>query len=341
MGCRLETFSIEPFVEAGPFPHTRLSKVCYLSGMRSLQRQKVEDPRELRFRVPKLLVMGNFAPRVKEFEETCGDLGINRVYGENGFLPSQRSFHADPLGFCWQSSLPQMKYRPPTDGERAEYDKLKAAWEMSGSTDGLKQPYVIWLAQLLKDRTNTQGLNMKKWDPLIRDFREKLPSEVQLVVRVHPMAHRARGIRNLARKLPNTVCPERQPLVGQIVKACGVATANSTAVYEAGLLFGKPSWVYAKSWFDNHETLFHPVTVDGEQLPHVEELDCSEWLVGERRDYAIWFTCQLLARQHRTIKARHKRRLGPKKFTREFKAWLSRRTRHSWDVYGPEIFDVW
>jgi hypothetical protein len=245
--------------------------------------------------------------------------------------------HADPLGFCWESSLPRMVFRSCTDRQRLRAREIREAWlafERKELPPMIRKPFVLWPLQLTGDQVNHWDLRLEDWTGLIRHFRECLPDGFQLVLKEHPRSkpHDHRGVAELARELPETVLlPHGFDLKTLLAECSAVAGANSSVLHEARLMFHKPACVYARSWFTNHEELFIPMRQHHVREPNrFEFVEDNRLLRTERLDdYTDWFLAQLLARQIDRETA-----VNPQ----EFKERVYRLSYQSFIQHGEDIF---
>lgn len=291
--------------------------------------------------VPEIIFMGNFIMERAGILSVCREYGINTVHCEDGFFPHYSTLHLDPLGFCWESSLPTLTFRECSAKQRQRASVAREEWLNFRSQplpDAIRPPFVFWPLQLIGDRVNAHDLNLKDWSGLLRHFRASLPAEFQLVVKEHPRS-RAKdneGIGELVRALPNTVQIPKDTHLKSLLRECsGVAGANSSVLYEARLMFHKPAYAYARGWFTNHPELFMPVAKHDFQPRPLNRLD---WLEDNRRmrterldDYADWFLAQLLARQVSHEEAQH----NPD----AFRLMVFRLSYHSYLEHDEDIFE--
>ena len=254
---------------------------------------------------PEIMIMGNFIVERAGIVSRCRELGINIVHTEDGFFPHYSTMHADPLGFCWESSLPRIPFRRCAGLQRVCAQNARKKWlafETKPLPDSIRKPFVFWPLQLTGDQVNIWDLKVKEWTRLIQHFRGSLPKEYQLVIKEHPRSqpHDNAGVAELVPKLPNTILVPKDTDLKTLLSQCnGVAGANSSVLYEARLMFYKPAYVYARGWFTNHSELFMPVP-----LREPRPLNRFDWLEDNNRlrtqrldDYTDWFLAQFLARQ--------------------------------------------
>jgi hypothetical protein len=288
--------------------------------------------------LPEIMIMGNFIVERAGIVSLCRELGINVVHTEDGFFPHYSTMHADPLGFCWESSLTRMLFRQCSKLERTCSEKIRKKWlafEPKPLPQSIRPPFVFWPLQLTGDQVNLWDLRVKDWTGLLEHFRGCLPRDFQLVLKEHPRSkpHDNTGVAELVAKLPNTVIIPRDTDIKTLLAKCSaVAGANSTVLYEGRLLFHKPAYVYARGWFTHHSELFTPVPLrDPRPLNRFDWVDDNERLRTDRlNDYTDWFLAQFLARQIQRDRAEHDGRW--------LKTALHRLSYASFVKYGEEIF---
>jgi hypothetical protein len=290
--------------------------------------------------LPEIMLMGNFIVERAAILSLCRELGINTVHGEDGFFPHYSTIHADPLGFCWESSLSRMVFRHCTSTQKGRADKVRSQWLQFAHREvpaEIKAPFVLWPLQLVGDKVNTAGLNIRDWTILLKHFRNCLPSEFQLVIKPHPRGKESDllKVREWVKNTPNTILlPKSVDLKTLMAKCSAVAGANSTVLYEARLMFHKPVYVYGHSWFSNHTELFVPIRLqqDPRRLNRFDFVDDNRLLRSERlNDYMDWFLAQLLSRQVTHEFAAREPEL--------FKQRVLRLSFDSFVKYGEEIFN--
>lgn len=288
--------------------------------------------------LPELMIMGNFIVERAAIVSLCRELGINVVHSEDGFFPHYSTMHADPLGFCWESSLPRLVFRQCTGRQRMRAQATRREWlsfAPKALPHAVRKPFVFWPLQLTGDQVNVWDLKVRDWTGLIRHFRSCLPPEYQLVLKEHPRskAEDNLGIAELPSKLPNTVLvPRETDLKTLLHQSQAVAGANSSVLYEARLLFHKPVYTYARGWFTHHSELFLPVAWrEARPLNRFEWVADNSRLRTERLDeYTDWFLAQLLARQIE----RERAEADPKWLKRT----LYRLSYAAFMKYGEEVF---
>jgi hypothetical protein len=288
---------------------------------------------------PQIMLMGNFILDRAAIVGLCRAENINVTHCEDGFFPHYQTMHADPLGFCWESSLPRMIFRVCRDGPRTSAQQARRQWlavPRGALPPGVKKPFVLWPLQLPGDRVNQCDLRVSKWDDLIQHFRDCLPRQFQLVLKEHPKGRDAvaSGVAALATRLPNTILVPRQASLPTLLhEANAVAGANSTVLYEARLIHYKPTYAYARSWFTHHEELFLPIRHQTTRpLPRSDWLEHPASMRTERLDdYTDWFLAQLLARQI----TRQCAASDPEAFRHR----VHRLSYSSFREYGEEVFD--
>ena len=263
--------------------------------------------------LPDLLIMGNFVVDRHVFKHKALRAGIDVIHGEDGFIPHYNTLHVDPVGFCWESSLPQMKFRGQVSDEARDLSLLRR-----NETNDLvkKNPFpedgkkrVLFPLQLLADKVNQYSLNVQDdWLKILKHVRKTLPDDIELWIKPHPRA------RN--KQINETAWASTQKnvhvFIGDLYSALhycdGVVGVNSTVLVEARLLFNKPVWAYGDSWYTNH--------------------------IGIKKDdylesYRDWFLGQLLARQYAQ---------GTHQYPEKYRQWLLRRTYNSYLKHGEDIF---
>jgi len=291
-----------------------------------------------RAELPELMIMGNFVVERAAIVSICRERGINVVHTEDGFFPHYSTTHADPLGFCWESSLPRLVFRQCTGVQRMHAQKTRKEWlafDLKPLPDSVRKPFVFWPLQLIGDQVNIWDLKVKDWAGLVRHFRACLPEDYQLVIKEHPRSKPEDnlGIAELAARLPNTVLVHRDTDLKTLLRDCrAVAGANSTVLYEARLMFHKPVYTYARGWFTNHPELFIPVpSREPRALNRIDWVEDNRRVRTERLDeYSDWFLAQFLARQL----DRQRAESDPKWLKRA----LHRLSYSSFMKYGEQIF---
>jgi len=287
--------------------------------------------------LPEILLIGNFPADRQAIRAAAVAAGINVVHSEDGFFPHYETLHADPLGFCWESSIPGMQISSCSERQRQKADATRCAILTNPPGEippCIRKPYVLWPLQLIADQVNVCDLNVKSWAGLIRHFRGALPAKYQLVIKQHPRAELKDeiGLHDLAHQLPNTLMVSKTASLPALLRECSaVAGANSTVLHEARLIYHKPVYAYARSWFTNHAELIFPISQKmSEALPHFEIVEDNRLLRTERLDaYADWYLAQLLARQISRETAQTPSKL---------REWVLRLSYHSYLKYGEEIF---
>ena len=158
----------------------------------------------------------------------------------------------------------------------------------------IKKPFFLWPDQLLWDNTNKCGLNLKEWSILIKHFRQCLPDDIQLVIKIHPRSKYNKYVYlyKLPDILKNIVVIKDVSLNSLLIHCVGVAGANSTVLYESRLIYNKPTYVYAKSWFTNHEQIFYPINYTNK--PQQITIFNSKAI---NKNYIRWFLYQLIIRR--------------------------------------------
>lgn len=290
----------------------------------------IRYPEDLNARDPELLIMGNFVPNRHEIKAHAIDREIDVVHGENGWFPHRHTLHADPLGFCWESSLTQMKFTKLSDEQRALAQTMLAASEIYPPSFEHPRPYVFLPLQTLQDKVNTCGLNFSDWAPLIVHVLAAVPTEFDVIAKVHPWDKKSLQALSVCDFGPRLKLIDGGDLAALIAGSRGVVGINSTVLYESRLMHNKPTWAYGQSWFTGHPEIIIPAE-RGELLPQVSLLDTGLDLKDERlTSYAAWFAYQLHARQ---ISVR-----APLDTPDQFMDWVHKRTYQSWLQHGEEIF---
>ncbi len=280
-------------------------------GATNLYRKKIDTEAEFRRCLnalpwfPEIMLLANFPRGRLGIVSLCREFGINVVHGEDGFFPHYETMHADPLGFCWESSLPRMIFRCCSDAARKRAGLARQhalAIPAVALPPEVHKPFVLWPLQLIEDQVNVWDLSVDSWVELISNFRMRLPKNYQLVIKEHPRgaARDVKGLAELVIELPNTMLSYQGAPLGSLLRECNaVAGANSTVLYEARLIHNKPVYAYARSWFTNHEELFAPLKLGRtDPLPRFDRVEDPESMRDEvLQDYVDWFLGQLLARQ--------------------------------------------
>lgn len=337
-------------IRKNSFAYTSPYRGCWLQhfyakSAEDLFQRKVVTESDLRALIaekdalPELMIMGNFIVERANITAICRSWGIDTVHSEDGFFPHYETIHVDPLGFCWESSLSRLTYRCCAVEQRLLARKTRDAWlrfEPRDLPPQVANRFVLWPTQLILDRVNRWDLNVPNWQALIQHFRMCLPDDFQLVIKPHPRSHPGdvAGLDQLAAELKNVIIlPSGVDLKSLLMRCSGVAGANSTVLAEARLMFHKPVYAYARSWFTNHADLIYPVisAFAPRPLMRIEELYDnslvrSEWLDG----YADWFLAQLLVRQITRAQAEG----DPE----EFKQRVRRFSYRSYIQNGEDIF---
>lgn len=304
------------------------SKIKTLQDFRSIIKEKEVE----------LLIMGNFIADRHEIRNEAIRQGIPVVHGEDGFIPHYSTLHADPTGFCWESSLTRMAFDPDdvVDYERdIVADLLYDLREKVPTNTYSGKPYVLLPLQLIGDRVNKFGLNISgDWSKVINHARACVPAEYDIVVKPHPRGSKKEftTYEAMAKRDKSIRWVPKGNLHQLINESSGVIGMNSTVLTEARLIFNKPVWAYGKSWYTNHIQLVYPVCLDQapRKLIMEQELELgipkSEFL-GE---YCIWYIKQLLSRQY------------VQKITNKehYRNWLMKRTYQSYADYGVDIFTI-
>ncbi len=337
----------DTYAWASPYGNSDPRKL-YSSHFRDLYERQLWSAAEFRELLasrpewPEIMLLSNFSPDRGALVELCRERGINVTHSEDGFFPHYETQHVDPLGFCWESSLPQTVFRHCSDGQRQRAAMAREAWLRRPERElppGVRKPFVLWPLQLLGDQVNKHDLHLRDWAPLLRDFRARLPAEFQLVLKTHPRAAAVdhAGLDVLVHELPNLLLVPRGADLTTLLREChAVAGSNSGVLYEARLMHHKPAYAYGRSWFTGHGELFVPLPrppdfAGAPSLPHLDWLEKPARLRTERLDdYTDWFLAQLLARQ-----------IDPGPFTepRQYKDAVWRLSYHAYLAHGEAIFD--
>lgn len=255
--------------------------------------------------LPDLLIMGNFIVDRSSMLSVCRARGINTVHTEDGFFPHYSTVHADPLGFCWESSLSRSIFRECSDVHRRLANTLKHL-RRSGSGGNLppqvRPPFILWPLQLIGDQVNKWDMGLRSWVEVVEHFRSCLPPDFQLVLKLHPRGKEndLNGIKELARRIKGiVVVPAQTDLTTLLYHCAAAAGVNSSVLYEARLIYGKPTYVYGKGWFSNHEELFLPVRLMRKgEIPGFDLVATGRDSHSERlQSYSDWFLANLIARQ--------------------------------------------
>lgn len=291
---------------------------------------------------PEVMILGNFTVERHSILQRCRQLGIDTVYGEDGWFPHSHTCHADPLGFCWESSLTRMVFERLTDLQRRQALACRKSWIKSHKQkllpdEAKKGPYVLWPLQLIKDKVNTFGLAAPRWSIFVEHFRNCLPPEINLLLKNHPIDKESKKprLQRMVRKLSNVdFVPPHCSLQALIANSVGVAGMNSSVLFESRLIYQKPTWCYADSWFSNHWEVFYKADhrFRGRELQNCQALQDSNLVkTGRDEDYTLWFLAQLLARQYMVREVKDDKE--------GFGRWFDRRTFNSWCSHGESIFD--
>jgi hypothetical protein len=318
-------------------------KCLHKAGHDKVTSSKTRTVEELRSVASKkdvdLLVMGNFIADRHMIKAEALRLGIDVIHGEDGFIPHYSTLHVDPMGFCWESSLPLTLFREDnvTDSDRKILETSLEAYRDTVKSDLYKgKQYVLLPLQLLGDRVNRFGLGISgSWLSVIKHARACVPANVDIVVKPHPRG-KASGMASTKKWIEtqaNVHLDTRRELYTLMHFSRGVIGMNSTVLTEARIMMNKPVWAYAPSWYTNHTQLVYPL--DFKQpprtLPFVEELETG-CPTGEYMDeYRLWYLKQLLSRQY-TQKVQHSRE--------DYRKWVLKRTYSSYKQHGESIFQL-
>lgn len=288
---------------------------------------------------PEIMLMWNFVMDRAAIAGICREEGINIAWCEDGFFPHYDTMHVDPLGFCWESSLPRLVFSRCIDKQRQKAREARQRWlkkPLAELPQEIRSPFVLWPLQLIGDKVNEFDLNVQDWRELLTHFRTCLPPEIQLVVKEHPRGEETEltGMDQFVATLPNSFLTPRDTGLHSLLRAChAVAGANSSVLYEARLMHHKPVYAYARSWFTHHEELFLPVQRKMVRpLPRLDWLEKPEKMRNDYLDeYTDWFLAQLLARQI----SREKATTDPQCL----KQHVLKFSRKSFLEHGPAIFE--
>lgn len=290
--------------------------------------------------LPEIMLMGNFIVERAGIVSLCRELGINTVHGEDGFFPHYSTMHLDPLGFCWESSLARMVFRETTDNRRERAEQVRSEilnFAIQELPPCIKKPFILWPLQLIGDKVNQFGLRVEKWTTLLSHFRHCLPPEYQLVVKPHPRSNDGdtKDIKEWVQNEHNVILLSKSVHLPSLLSECvAVAGANSTVLYEARLIFHKPTYVYAHGWFTGHTELFIPVHRNQKPraLNRFDHIEDNRKIRTERLDdYTDWFLTQLLDRQFSHTRAKE----SPQAFLRQ----VHHLSYDSFLKYGEDIFN--
>jgi hypothetical protein len=342
--CKTPTFlAAKRIAFTSPYGGCPTSRAYEACGGVSIWKQKIKGETHFRELLrtrddwPELVIMNNFIVERAGIAAVCREVGIDVVHTEDGFLPHYGHVHLDPLGFCWESSLPRMPFVRCTDRHRtaARLARERLVPPVNDDLpDGVTPPFVVWPLQLSQDKVNEHGHRFTDWGIPIRHFRNCLPAEIQLVIKPHPRGP-VDGIcicgMNNVKLLPPSI-----RLSSLLSRCAAVAGVNSTVLQEARLLFHKPVYTYGPSWYTSHTELFMPVDYRSSprRLSRIDDLFNDRLLSSEYlRDYADWYTFQLLARQYPEPLERIPS--DPKRFL----DWAHRLTFRSFQLHGEQIFE--
>lgn len=295
-----------------------------------------------------LIIFNNFIADRFGVTNICRDRNIDTIHTEDGFFPHYETISADPLGFCWESSLPRIVFRECKEHHRNKSKVFRQNFfnfSINILPDFIKKPYFVFPLQLIGDKVNIYGHNIKDvsdWIKIIIHFRKCLPEDIQLVIKIHPRSGKKEDYKNeleeKLKDLKNCIILNKQTDLRTLLYNCsGAAGMNSTVLYEARLIYKKPVYVYSKSWFTNHEELFTPVYDSLEPRPlnnsvfFEDPIENSGMNTQRLNDYSDWFLYQLLIRQY------NKKDIdsNPEDFLR----WSDKLTFKSFIKYGEENFE--
>jgi len=285
-------------------------------------------------KLPTLLFLGNFVVDRHVIKSKALRAGIDVIHGEDGFMPHYSTLHVDPIGFCGESSLTRMIFTGSVPGEAREHSKRlrEDALKKAGANPFKKgTKNVLFPLQLVGDKVNQFCLNVRdNWVSVLEHARKTLPKDVLMHVKTHP-----RGGKSVAEldwiKKTNNVAHYTGDLYAALRHCDGVIGSNSTVLTEARLLFDKPVWAYADSWYTNHTDLINRIDLRfrARPMPYIEHLEKGLPEEEYLTDYRDWYLGQLIARQYtQSVKS------APKRYTQ----WLLKRTYNSYLKHGEDIF---
>jgi len=292
--------------------------------------------------LPELMMMGNFIAERVGIKSLCRRLDIDMIHGEDGFIPHYATLHVDPLGFCWESSLSRMVFTGISDSQRTTamaFVEQMTTPRVIGNNE-YTSPYVLWPLQLIQDNVNKHDLNISCWDVLIGDFLNRIPEDFCIVIKPHPRDRsKAATLAEIFANTKRVLFTSNKDLTTLIYHSNAVAGANSTVLTEARLLYNKPVYAYAKSWYTGHDELVYPVRRElpaANAIPNINELEAGVITPCTYiQEYALWYLYQLLARQFNLDRLR----TNTKQVYEEFSQFLYKRTYKSYVQYGEEIWN--
>src|ERR1700732_4505365 len=106
---------------------------------------------------PEIILIWSFCAHRAAILSLCREYGVNVVWWEDGFLPHYYTLHFDPLGFCWESSLPRMIFRKCTDEQRERANFARRMWQIKPNKElpsSITKPYVLWPLQIIGRMVN-------------------------------------------------------------------------------------------------------------------------------------------------------------------------------------------
>jgi len=269
----------------------------------------------------------NFVYNRKVIADLCQSRKIKLTYSEVGFFPHYDSFCFDPLGFCWESSLTKMQFFTCSQRQCDVATRIIQKYRIEDNSlpEKIKHPFFLWPAQTISDQVNAHGLRCKTWTKLIVHFRSCLPSEIQLVIKIHPRSQwiRHKHLYALQKRLNNTVVVNQVSLNALLYNCVGVVGANSTVLYKGRLIYDKPTYVYAKSWFTGHDSLFFPISTE-QKSAEIQKFKIQK----EYEEYVKWFLYQLIVRQILRSDCKKERMIQK----------MSLLSSYNYYKYGEEIF---
>jgi hypothetical protein len=287
-----------------------------------------------------LLIMGNFINDRNLIKKEAIKRGIDVIHGEDGFIPHYSTLHVDPIGFCWESSLSVMNFRGklPADHRSMAKEVIDNAQAGIGNNpfDSACKNILVPL-QLLGDRVNRHGLDLKGWEGMLDHIRQTLPEDVQMHIKKHPRAGQEviASIKKWCRENANAHLYDGD--INTALYHCdGVIGSNSTVLTEARLLYNRPTWAYGNSWYTNHTALVNRLNLDLDpmELINVEHIEKGIPEDEYLSEYRLWYIGQLMARQH--VRPKTKTKLEKDNFIK----WMLRRTYNSYKEHGEDIFGL-
>ena len=77
---------------------------------------------------PEIVLLWNFCGDRNAILGLCRERQLNSVWWEDGFFPHYETLHFDPVGFCWESSLPGMAFVQCTPRQRRRARAARRKW---------------------------------------------------------------------------------------------------------------------------------------------------------------------------------------------------------------------